>query len=313
MTTRSSVVIYTLLCLFYAGSLVGEGSTMAQSGRKAPVIEQKTYSTYGQEKRVRAPILTPEVRQVLIDGDEIRFDVNETVVPDHIFRAAEEGRLRVEDVNTGSALDFDIRLQWFLEPEKYVLPPQPRPGELKDPSYETPPVVFRTSLNYRSDQLKRRYSLRLKPTPAVGTKLRLVIPADSLFDGFSHIGTKDVDQTFRWRSEKTVLLDTQPPAIQAIRLRLGHLEIEFDEEPDLTTLEDSVEVIPVGGSALALSWIGQGDGFTVRTEQQLGAGTFDLKIYSSVQDLAGNSLILPKGKKFETSTPNTSQTLFSAP
>jgi|GEM_PF-7003980 len=40
-----------------------------------------------------------------------------------------------------------------------------------------------------------------------------------------------------WPASEAVVTDTTPPEVHAVHLRQGYLEIELDEEPDLSTVQ----------------------------------------------------------------------------
>jgi len=239
-------------------------------------------------------------------------------------KAILDGRIRLETTDTGTPLDLDW-VPYVCCVEDPELAPSSglstaQPSSLTAASGTVTSTaggaaatsLLSTTLAYESPQQIERILLRPLAPPAAGTQLRLVLEASALVDTYGNTPATGTDQTFAWPSAETVLSDATPPAVQAVRLRQGYLEIELDEEVDLTTAQTAVTVTPAGGSALALVWAGLGDGFTVRSDEVLPAGTFDLQIDTTLQDLAGTPLAAVYQQQFQAASAGADQELFEA-
>ncbi len=135
----------------------------------------------------------------------------------------------------------------------------------------------------------RRLVITPETPPVPGTELELEIPADAVRDLFLHGMDAPYSLSFTWPDPATgitVLDDTTPPVVEALRLRDGALEIAFSEPVDLASASSAILVDGTG-----ITWSVLDDGYTLRADSVLSEGDHTVQIAASMSlDLAGLGL-----------------------
>ncbi|MGB6367228.1 MAG: RHS repeat-associated core domain-containing protein [Thermoanaerobaculia bacterium] len=144
-------------------------------------------------------------------------------------------------------------------------------------------------------QAHRRVVIAPPGPLAAGTNLQLILPAGSLIDEFFNVAQADFQIQFAWPLTDAIILDETPPQLESIFLLGAFLELEFSEEPDLTT----TEAILVDGSPT--DWVLDETNYRLQTTNALAEGVHDISIATGLADLAGRQLESDYQSPFEVS------------
>jgi RHS repeat-associated protein len=301
------------------------GNLVAATGADGRVLERYEYLPFG-EHEIRVDATAPRVDQLRVEGGELWFELSEPVT-------GAGGSL--EQQLEGGGLTLEQRIDGVFEGVPFALQIDTgtpggsgqslrtgvgaggESGQLAESASVAPAsagILDSQRIGAIPRPASEVYRRRVRAVPqvaiAAGTEVRVSLAAGAVVDLFQNPLAAGLDETFSWTiSGTTVVADTAPPEVVAVRLREGRLEVELSEEPDAATVAAGIELQGSSG----VSWVLQDDRVTLVTSAALPQGTYLLLIDTSLLDLSGQALVQLFQLALEVSAAGENQVAYERP